>query len=113
MTNTSYLIISPPESDNFTKVKIQLQTDLDNGLHVSQLFFYSDSVSIGTLAYYPDVCEALIDLAENHHIPLHLCSAGFQKRNFRLSSLGGQDFIFKGLGQFIAESRSVDFIHVF
>lgn len=110
---STYLIISAPNSDALQKASVQLQSDIDNGYTVGQVFFYSDAVVLGALDDYPEPALALIDVAETHDIALHLCSAGFQKRDCRLSVIAEQDFAFKGLGQFMAETHHADAIRVF
>lgn len=111
--NCTYLIVSSPEHQKITDAAQQLSDDLSNKHQIKQLFFYSEGVAIGQLEDYPQACEDLMDLADSHRIPLYICSAGFQKRDYQLSSLGEEDFTFKGLGQFIAESQSSDTIRVF
>ncbi len=110
---STYLITSLPTAERIADAVCQLQTDVTAGYHIGQLFFYSDAVVLGTLEKYPTVMQELLDIAEDNHIPLHLCSAGFQQRNYRLSALATQDFSFKGLGQFIVESQHVDALRVF
>lgn len=110
---TAYLIISPPDSAVLNNATAQLRTDIAAGYHIEQLFFYSDAVVLGSLHDYPAPAQALLDFADDHDIALHLCSAGFQKRAYRLSALAEQDFAFKGLGQFIAESQTADVLRVF
>ncbi len=110
---STYLIISLPTAEKITDAVYQLQKDVAEGYDIGQLFFYSDAVILGTLEQYPAAIQELLDIAEDNHIPLHLCSAGFQQRNYRLSTLAIQDFSFKGLGQFIVESQHADALRVF
>lgn len=113
MQKMVYLIIASPDSEALGKAAIQLRNDLDSGNRIEQLFFYSDAVVLGSLHDYPPPAQALLALAEDHDIALHLCSAGFQKRAYQFTALAEQDFAFKGLGQFIAESQTADVLRVF
>ncbi|PIE44344.1 MAG: hypothetical protein CSA45_06705 [Gammaproteobacteria bacterium] len=113
MTQTTYLIIAEPHSDRLAAAARQLQHDMAAGHDISQLFFYSAGVAIATLAAYPLAARQLIEAADDHGIALHVCSAGFQKRGYQLSPIAAQDFAFKGLGQFMAETRDVNHIRVF
>lgn len=111
---TIYLITSPINSEAISAASAQLQADLSAGHVVQQLFFYADSVAVGAVTDdYSDNIQALIDVAEAHHLPLYLCSAAFQKRSLRLSELGEQDFTFKGLGQFVSEMQVADCVRQF
>lgn len=110
---STYLIISAPESDKIDAAAMQLQADINGGLAVRQLFFYSDAVVVGALGDYPEAVQALLAVAENHDIALNVCSAGFQKRGYHLSDNARQDFAFKGLGQFMAETRDATYFRVF
>lgn len=110
---TTYLIISSPNSTAMLAAMRQLCADISDGYHVGQLFFYSDAVALGTLDCYPEAVQQLLDYADEHDIAVHLCSAGFQKRGYQLSVCAQQDFAFKGVGQFMAEIRQSDHIRVF
>lgn len=110
---STYLIIAAPDSEALHAAADNVQADIDNGLTVGQLFFYSDAVAVGALDSYPEPVQALLDIAEDYHIATHLCSAGFQKRGYQLSDNARQDFAFKGLGQFMAETRHAAHIRVF
>lgn len=105
MADTHYLITAKPDSNKLIKAVRQLQYDIEQKQKIGQCFFYADGVFVATLESYPAAIEALIDLAMAADIDLYVCSAGFQKRGLVLSSAGKQDFIFKGLGQFIAETQ--------
>lgn len=111
--NINYLIAAPPSSKAIQSAHIQLQKDFEAGQQVGQLFFYGDSVIVGTLSDYPTTLQALLNLAETHNVGIFLCSAGFHKRRLRLSAIAQQDFIFKGLGQFIAESQTAQVLRQF
>lgn len=104
----TYLITQPPTDSIMQTVIGQLQRDIQQDVAIGQLFFYADAVSIGTLTEYSAAITNLIELADAHDMILSICSAGFQKRQYQLSPLAEQDFTFKGLGQFIAESRHAD-----
>ncbi len=110
---STYLITCLPTAEKMADAVCQLHKDVAAGYNIGQLFFYSDAVILGTLEKYPAAIQELLDIAEDNHIPLHLCSAGFQQRNYRLSALAIQDFSFKGLGQFIVESQYADTLRVF
>lgn len=111
--SVTYLIISSPNSRQFQQACQQLQTDVEHQRQISQLFFYSDGVNIGGETTYSDEMTKLLNLAEAHHIPLYICSAGFQKRQLVISDLAVEDFTFKGLGQFIVESQNTQTIRIF
>lgn len=105
MADIHYLITAKPDSNQLIKAVQQLQYDINNNHKIGQCFFYADGVYVAADENYPTAIETLIDLAMAKDIDLFVCSAGFQKRGLALSSAGKQDFIFKGLGQFIAETR--------
>ncbi len=109
----TYLIVSPPDSPQLKAAGRQLQKDINDGNHITQIFFYSDGVEIGEKNSYPDTAKALLSLAETHQIPLYLCSAGFQKRQLILSAVAREEFIFRGVGQFVAESQTATHIRTF
>lgn len=109
----TYLIVSPPHADRMHEAGKQLLQDVLAGYQIKQLFFYADAVVLGTLDDYPEAIISLLQTAEDHHIPTHLCSAAFQQRRYHLSDLGKQDFDFKGLGKFISESRDAEKLRVF
>lgn len=106
MKSVSYLITCAPDSPTMASVIQQLTEDIKKTYQITQCFFYGDGTAIAALDNYPTLVEQLIDLSESQHIPLHVCSAAFAKRGLNLSPLGQQDFIFKGLGQFIADTQN-------
>lgn len=108
-----YLITSPLCKHLYHRLYQQLSADLSQSIAISQCFFYSEAVAIGELLEYPQDFSAFIALADDYNIPLNICSAAFQKRQYQLSPLAEQDFTFKGLGQFVAESRQAHHIHTF
>ncbi len=113
MKTINYLFTSPPDDECMTSAITQLKKDIDEKNHVNQCFFYSDSVAIATMTAYSDTIEKFIDLAESQQIPLFLCGAAMQKRQLSISQLGQQDFISKGLGQFIEDTKNADHIYQF
>lgn len=108
-----YFIVAPPSETFFCSLYQQLSDDIQKGFTVSQCFFYADAVAIGTLPAYPKKLQDMMILADEQDIALNLCSAAFQSRHLTLSDLAKQDFVFKGLGQFIAESQTANHIRVF
>ncbi len=106
----NYLITAAPDSHRLYDASIRLRQDIDSGFDIGQLFFYSDAVAIGAREDYPAPAQQLLELTEQHDIPITICSAGFQLRQLTLSDLARQDFTFKGLGQFVAESQRADAI---
>lgn len=109
----SYLITSAPESPKIKQACAQLRRDIAAGFDIGQLFFYSDAVAIGSYENYPTAAEDLLDIADENDISATLCSAGFQLRQLSISDIGQQDFTFKGLGQFIAETQHAESIRHF
>ncbi len=111
--SATYLITSAPDSPKIKAAYQQLKTDIQQNKKIKQLFFYSDGVIIGSLERFTGVIEDLLELAEMQQIPLYICSAGFKKRQLSLSQIASEDFTFKGLGQFIAESQAVKHLRIF
>lgn len=109
----AYMITAPVESPRFNQALVQLCTDIAAQITISQVFFYGDATAIGTLDEHSDNFQDMIDLADEADIALHICSAAFQRRNYRISSLGQEDFHFKGLGQFIVETTAAEKIRVY
>lgn len=104
----TYLITLFPDESMVQKLICQLHKDIEQGIDIKQIFFYGDAVAIGTLTSYTNKLKRLIALTDQYDIMLAICSAGFQDRQYHLSDIAKQDFSFKGLGQFVAESRSID-----
>jgi|GEM_PF-6476690 len=102
----AYLVTRLLQND-YHHLHDQLCRDISEHHAVSQLFFYSDASLIGQA---PEAYEALIELAIAHDIHLHLCSASFLQRQLTFNPSAQEDFNFRGLGQFIAESQSLDAI---
>lgn len=113
MKTINYLFTSPPDDDCMISAIKQLNQDIQENNQVNQCFFYSDSVAVATVKEYSDNIEQFIDLAESQQIPLYICGAAIQKRQLSISPLGQQDFISKGLGQFIEDTKNADHIYQF
>ncbi|PID67001.1 MAG: hypothetical protein CR975_00020 [Gammaproteobacteria bacterium] len=112
-TSISYFITCNPSDSCLTAVLEQLQQDIARMQYVNQCFFYSDAVAIAATHPYSTIAKQLLDLSASQQIPLYICSAAFQKRGLSLSPLGKEDFTFKGLGQFMMESKTANRIRQF
>lgn len=84
-----------------------------NSADVEQIFFFSTATEVASYKSYGENLSQLVQMADDNDIELYVCSAGFQARNLKYSALGQHDFQFKGLGQFIAQTSSVEAIRVF
>lgn len=109
----TYLLTQTAKHHRTQAAAKQLSNDITQGYHITQLFFYADAVAIATMDHYSEAYNTLMTLADQQDIALHICSAGFQQRGLVLSDRAKQDFVFKGLGQFIAELSSVNHVRVF
>ncbi|PIE45102.1 MAG: hypothetical protein CSA45_04165 [Gammaproteobacteria bacterium] len=108
-----YLVVSFPDDAVINKILSQLNDDLSHRHAVTQCFFYSDAVAIGAVQCYSHQTKILLNSLDEHHIPLRLCSAAFQRRHYQLNSTVKQALTFQGLGQFINEVAQSDNIRIF
>ncbi|HHT7890935.1 sulfurtransferase complex subunit TusD [Pasteurella multocida] len=94
---------------------------LEKGHQITQVFFFQEGVTHGNAFLYPasdefNLQHAWQRLAQDYHVPLHLCVAAAQRRGIvepLTSSTTQQNnlascFVLAGLGEFMKASLEAD-----